>query len=274
MQYHWLNKQDNENLIVFFCGWSFDYKPFERLACGNNDVLCVYDYTTFCSPLEGEPKSLISMGGGAETTFLKNNPALDFLTLANACEEKLPRPQGVGIGFDTSFGHQYERYSLITWSMGVYVAYLLMDMLPEFSTKIAVNGTPYPVHDEWGIPQKTFDLTLKFVDSGLQGKFQKNLFKRTEDYEKYLQNAVARSIENQKQELIELDKYIKTHECTYSEFYDHAIISDTDKIIPTRNQLNFWNDRADVTVLNSGHFPFFEFDSWEDILKCKQTLKK
>lgn len=225
---------------MFFCGWSFDYKPFERLVCGNNDILCVYDYGSL---------------------------AHEFLTHAKSRAEMLPHPQEMGISVpDITL---YKTYSLITWSMGVYVAYLLRESLPEFSTKIAVNGTPYPVHEEWGIPQKTFDLTLKFVDSGLKGKFQKNLFKRPEDYEKYLQNSVARSIENQKQELIALDEYIKTHECSYSKFYDHAIISDTDKIIPTRNQLNFWRNRANVKVLNSGHFPFFEFEGWEDILKCK-----
>lgn len=242
MQYHWLNKQDNENLIIFFCGWSFDYKPFERLTCGNNDVLCVYDYGDINRI---SPRPLREMDSEA-------TPEL-FIKLRN---------------------NTYKTYSLITWSMGVYVAYLLRESLPEFSTKVAVNGTPYPVHEEWGIPQKTFDLTLKFVDSGLKGKFQKNLFKRPEDYEKYLANPVARSIENQKQELIELDEYIKNHECSYSKFYDHAIISVTDKIVPTRNQLKFWDGRAKIITLDSGHFPFFEFDNWEDILKCKQTLTK
>lgn len=247
MQYHWLNKQDNENLIIFFCGWSFDYKPFERLDCGNNDVLCVYDY----GDIGGNESPLFGISKFADSSL--RNPILSLKGRGN----KL-----------------YKTYSLVAWSMGVYAAYLLKDYLPEFDEKIAINGTPYPVHDEWGIPKKTFDLTLKYVDTGLQGKFQKNLFKRPEDYQKYLENPVARSIANQKQELIELDEYIKTHDCSYSQFYDRAIISDTDKIIPTRNQLNFWRDNAEITVLNSGHFPFFEFESWEDILKCKQTLKQ
>ena len=48
MEYHWLNKQNNDKLIIFFCGWSFDYKPFERLDCLNYDVLFVYVCTKFC----------------------------------------------------------------------------------------------------------------------------------------------------------------------------------------------------------------------------------
>ena len=39
----WLNKQSNENLIVFFAGWSFDENPFQNLLTQNYDVLFVYD---------------------------------------------------------------------------------------------------------------------------------------------------------------------------------------------------------------------------------------
>ena len=215
MQFHWLNKKENDNLIIFFCGWSFDYKPFERLNYGTSDILVIYDYSDI-----------------------------------NLRDLKL----------------EYKTCQLITWSMGVYIAYLLKDKLPKFDKKIAINGTPYPINDEWGIPIKTFDLTLKYVDTGLQGKFQKNLFKRNEDYEKYLKNPVERTIENQKSELVALNDFIKGRNCEYDNFYDCAIISDTDKIIPTRNQLSFWQDKAKTVILNSGHFPFFEFNSWEEII--------
>ena len=132
MKYFWLNKEQNDKLIMLFCGWSFDYKPFERLNCGNNDVIIFYDYSDI-----------------------------------NSLEDSIKK-----------FSFDYRSYSLIAWSMGVYAAYLLKEFLPKFDNKIAVNGTPFPVNDEYGIPLKTFDLTLKYVETGLQGKFQKNLFKR------------------------------------------------------------------------------------------------
>ena len=147
MQYYWLNKENNKNLIVFFCGWSFDYKPFKRLDCLNYDVLFVYDY--------------------CDINNIKNLTSYHLNVLSSLL--------------------QYKTSTLITWSMGVYVGYLLKNVLPNFSKKIAINGTPYPIHDEWGIPIKTFDLTLKYVDTGLQGKFQKNLFKYPKDYGKYLE---------------------------------------------------------------------------------------
>lgn len=219
MQYHWLNKKDgNKKLLLFFGGWSFDYKPFERLECNDYDVLMLYDYNDLSIPIE-------ILG--------------------------------------------YEEYFLITWSMGVFVAYLLKEKLPEFKEKIAINGTPFPVDNEKGIPIKTFDLTLKYVDTGLQGKFQRNLFKTEEEFQKYLQNPVAREIPNQASELVSLKKLIDKTDVDYKKYYNRAIISNTDKIIPTRNQHNCWDNVCPVVVLNSGHFPFYDFESWNDILKCR-----
>lgn len=220
MQFYWLNRKNNEKLIIFFCGWSFDYKPFERLDCCDNDVLAVYDYGK-----------------------------MDFPEISLA---------------------EYKQTTLIAWSMGVYAAYLCRNSLPKFDKKIAINGTPFPVHDELGIPEKTFALTLKFVETGLQGKFQKNLFKKPEDFEKYQLCPVERTIENRINELVELDKYISQAEYEYSRFYDCAIISDTDKIIPTRNQIKCWEHKARCLILDSGHCPFYDFNSWNEIIDlCK-----
>lgn len=218
MQYHWLNKSNNKKLIIFFAGWSFDYKPFEVLDCCDYDVLMFYDYKSHDVPIE------------------------------------IP---------------SYESYFLITWSMGVYIAYILRGKLPEFAKKIAINGTPFPIHNEWGIPQRTFDLTLKYVDTGLEGKFQRNLFKDDISFQKYMEKPVAREIPEQAAELAALKDYISNAELSYDKFYDCAIISDSDKIVPTKNQLNCWQERTDVCMLNSGHFPFYEFNGWKDILeKC------
>ncbi|HIS36796.1 TPA: DUF452 family protein [Candidatus Scatousia excrementigallinarum] len=166
---------------------------------------------------------------------------------------------------------EYEEYYLIAWSMGVYIAYLLRDLLPAFVKKIAINGTPFPIDNECGIPQRTFDLTLKYVDTGLQGKFQRNLFKEETDYQKYLINPVLRQIPDQAAELKELKDFIINHTVSYQKFYDHAIISSADKIVPTKNQVNCWSKIAGIIMLDSGHFPFYSFESWDDILKCRQT---
>ena len=221
MQFTWLNKQNNDKLIIFFAGWSFDYKPFKFLACEDFDVLMVYDYNIL-------------------TPFVKGGRG-DF---------------------------QYKQTYLIAWSMGVFTAYQLRAQLPEFDKKIAINGTPFPVDDEFGIPQKPFLLTLRHAKTGLEGKFYQNIFNSTEEFERYMKTPVERTIENRVEELQSLydriKEILKPVQDDAFAYYDKAIVSSNDKIIPTKNQLNFWQDKAET--IESGHFPFYNFKSWNEIL--------
>lgn len=218
MQFHWLNKQNNKDLIVFFAGWSFDEKPFKFLDCGDCDVVIIFDYNSI------------------------ELPKIDF--------------------------NNYEKINLIAWSMGVFVAYLVREELPVFTKKIAINGTVKPVDDDFGIPQKTFLLTLRHARTGLEGKFYQNIFDKNEEFEKYTKTPVERTIENRENELKSLYEKIKNTKIDYTKFYDKTLISANDKIIPTKNQVNFWQNNAEIEMLESGHFPYYNFKSWNEIL-CK-----
>lgn len=220
----WLNKQDNENLIVFFAGWSFDSNPFQNLSVQNYDILFVYDYNNLELPQE--------------------------LNLLN----------------------NYKNKYLITWSMGVFVAYLFRNLFNDFAKKIAINGTVTPVDNEFGIPIKMFELTLKHAQIGLRGKFYQNVFKTEDEYNLYSLNSVKRSIENRVSELENLYSFIKNnHNSDYEKFYDIAFVSDFDKIIPPKNQIKS-HEKNNVQIINLpfGHFPFYNFSSWSEILKCNQ----
>lgn len=219
MQFHWLNKKDSENLIVFFAGWSFDYKPFEFMDCGNCDVLFVYDYN---SVIENE----------LETIRFVNN---------------------------------YKHKTLLAWSMGVYAAYKLKDFFKDFDTKVAINGTVFPVDNEFGIPEKPFLLTLRYAKTGLEGKFYQNIFDKNEEFDRYLNTPVERSIENRVDELKSLYEDIENSPKEYEKFYDFAFVSKNDKIIPPTNQINFWeNFKTPYKILESGHFPYYNFKRWKD----------
>ncbi len=162
---------------------------------------------------------------------------------------------------------EYDEKILITWSMGVFIAYYIKNLLPDFNKKIAVNGTPFPVDDRLGIPKRTFDLTLKYAETGLKGKFYENVFSNENLLNIYLKTPVQRTIENRVNELIKLDDFIKNIEINYDgQFYDTAIIGKNDKIIPAKNQLNMWGNIA--KILDCGHFPFYNYNSWDEI--CRQ----
>ncbi len=226
MKAYWLNQQGNENLIVFFSGWSFDENPFKKFDCGDYDILMVYDYNDLNEPLQ-----LNELGG-------------------------------------------YKSKTLISWSMGVFVAYLLRNLFFDFDYKIAINGTVTPVDNDFGIPVKMFELTLKHASTGLGGKFYKNVFNTEEDFCKYNQSPVERSVEDRVSELENLYDLIKSSQIQYSKFYDVALVGEFDKIIPPKNQIASHNANSVPTIsLSCGHFPYYQFKSWgEVIIKCRQIV--
>lgn len=223
MKAHWLNRQNNKNLIVFFAGWSFDYNPFcNHPECGDNDLLMIYDYNNMDIPDE-------------------------LKTLNN-----------------------YESKILAAWSMGVFAAYLNRVLFEDFNKKIAVNGTITPVDDKFGIPVKIFELTLKHAASGLGGKFYKNVFQTLKEYEEYLKNPVQRSIENRVEELENLYDLIRQQPADFDgeKFYDCAVVCQNDKIIPSANQSASHNkNNVPVISLDCGHFPFYNFSKWDEIIE-------
>lgn len=167
----------------------------------------------------------------------------------------------------------YKNKTLIAWSMGVFVANLYGDLFKDFDYKLAINGTICPISNEYGIPDKMFDLTLKHAQIGLSGKFYKNVFKTEEEFEKYNENPVKRTIENRVEELENLKTNILKNNNMASEIFDLAIISDFDKIIPPKNQTAS-HKKNNVPILNLpyGHSIFYNFSTWNEIIKCKQTV--
>lgn len=50
MQYHWLQRKGSESLVLFFCGWGSDFRPFESIPSESCDIICFYSYHTGCIP--------------------------------------------------------------------------------------------------------------------------------------------------------------------------------------------------------------------------------
>jgi biotin synthesis protein BioG len=48
--------------------------------------------------------------------------------------------------------------------------------------------------------------------------------------------------------------------------YDVALIGTHDKVIPTKNQQNFWRGRIPYTLIDTPHFPFFLWNSWKEVI--------
>lgn len=151
------------------------------------------------------------------------------------------------LGCDISLDNYSEKF-LVAWSMGVMVA-TLFDI--EYKTKTAINGTLKPIDDNFGIPVRVYDLTLNHLNPV---KFMKNMYDNVDDIP-----TISRDFENQKSELAVL----KTYKADESFKYDRVIISDSDKIIPTKNQVKFWKKEPNI---QGAHCIFPYFSNWGELL--------
>jgi len=211
MQFKYLNKKNNENIIFFFNGWGMNESPVVHLKADNYDIIMFYDY------------------------------------------------RNLDIDFNIFNLEKYKNKYLVSWSMGVFTANFFKNILDNFDKKIAINGTGIIVSDKFGIPEKIYKLTLDYLSEASIEKFKKNMFLNG----KLNPNVtITRSIEELKEELISI-KNLKTKDLIK---YDKVIISSEDKIIPTKNQINYWQDKLNYEIINSTHCPFENYLSWQDIV--------
>lgn len=157
---------------------------------------------------------------------------------------------------DFKLPFEYKSIKLVAWSMGVMIASIVMPLLKiNLEHSVAINGTLFPIDAEYGINPKIYDLTVNSFNENVRNQFVRNMFtnKDTREFE------LIRTLDNQKSELIALKKYKSNTDFKY----DRVLISDNDKIIPTKNQVNYWKIGPN---LKGGHCPFFSFKSWGEIL--------
>ena len=154
---------------------------------------------------------------------------------------------------------KYEKKYLICWSMGVYVSNLFKKCLQDFDKKIAINGTTKIIDNNYGIPEKIYKVTVKLLNEDSCDKFIKNMF----DNGKLNPNIkITRNLEELKEELISIQKIKLNEELDFN----CALISSDDRIIPTKNQINFWQNKANFIQIDSTHCPFNKFEKWSDLL--------
>ena len=165
------------------------------------------------------------------------------------------------LNFDLSqfdFSSYSEKY-LVCWSMGVYVSNLFKKDLKDFDKKIAINGTSKIIDDNFGIPTRIYKVTIKFFNEDSCDKFIKNMFNGG----KLNPNVtIEKTLEELKEELISIQNVALDDALDF----DYAIISSDDKIIPTKNQINFWQNKTKIKQISSTHYPFENFKNWSELL--------
>ena len=166
---------------------------------------------------------------------------------------------------------EYQKVYLLGWSMGVWAADRLAGRLPKVDRAVAINGTPVPMHDVYGIPIAHFEGTLRNLDEMNREKFDRRMVGGKKLLEVY-KTFHARSTEDLKSELQGVYDQVKgisdTEALTTGLEWTKALISERDLIVPPANQRAFWDAAGVETELlaGEGHYPFLSYSSWEGLL--------
>ena len=161
--------------------------------------------------------------------------------------------------------NEYDGVILIGWSMGVWAGQrLFADISEKFSRTIAINGTLCPISDRFGIPEKIFDSTLLGFAVEARSKFYRRMCRDKTNLDLFLANQPQRALESQHMELKSLRENV---DCLSSEnaIYNEIIVADSDWIIPSKNQYQFWHDRK-IFNIQGFHFLFYLWQSWDQLL--------
>jgi len=156
----------------------------------------------------------------------------------------------------------YNRITVIGWSIGVWAAeYLSPKTGIKADLNIAVNGTPLPADDRYGIPLSMFEGTLNNITEENMSKFYHRMFGDKKTYLLNSERIPHRSVKSLHDELRWLyNRIMEQKEPGFK--WDYAVISESDRIFPAKNLKSYWG-KADETHKVIVPFPHYLFHKWE-----------
>lgn len=173
---------------------------------------------------------------------------------------------------------QFSNITLIAWSFGTFYAdYLLGKIFTEGMTlptrSLAINGTLFPVDDEYGVPENMFQGTLSGLDSRNLQKFYLRISGTGDIKQKYFESAEM-DIDALKDELAAIHEraIFPDSECSQSRWHwTDVYLTKEDRIFPYDNLYRFWSEIYNLTPINivsasGAHFPFYKWNSWNDLI--------
>lgn len=145
----------------------------------------------------------------------------------------------------------YPEVFTAAWSFGVWVADFFEKRLPKSAMRLALCGSPYPVDDVRGIPEKVFEATCKNYGAIGRDKFFSRVYGAANAQE-CAEFKSKRSADGERAELISLGEAFKKFSGN-PDNWDRAIASKSDKIFALKNMRAAWGDKLEVA--SGEHFP-------------------
>ena len=145
---------------------------------------------------------------------------------------------------------EYPEKYLFAWSFGVWAAEQLLSGI-NFDVAAALNGTPFPVHEQYGIEPRRLDITIRGLARGGMEQFERRAYGRW--YDELTPGLSPRGIEANIAELQNL-RDLSTSDYSPSINWSKAIVGSEDLIFTPHNMQNYWGNRA--VLLPLPHYPF------------------
>lgn len=141
----------------------------------------------------------------------------------------------------------YRELHLVAWSYGVWAAELIFKDC-NFATATAINGTPLPMDDIFGIASRLFRLTVAGMDLG---KFVKRMCIGMPEVVQ-----IQRAEQECMDELRALAKHFEAP-CAPRIVWTGAVIGERDMIFPPEAQKRYWAQTSTPTTIKPDmpHYP-------------------
>lgn len=169
----------------------------------------------------------------------------------------------------------YKKITLIGWSLGVWAAeYLSQKTGIRPDVTIAVNGTPIPADDNWGIPLDVFEGALNNITRENVGKFYLRIFGDKKTYEANIERVPKRTIKSLNDELRWLyNRIMEQKEPGFR--WDFAVSSVKDRLFPSENITGFWGTQKKTKhiILPLPHYLFKKWESFTDFISFVENYK-
>jgi len=165
---------------------------------------------------------------------------------------------------------EYKNIFHIGFSFGVFIMGLLFQneiININNSNFFLINGSFKMISKDYGIHPKIFESTLENLSETGVIPFYKNMFFDKKDFQIFMNNKPGRDFNDQLRELLRLKELCESDIFSQS-FVKSALICRWDKIIFPIAQKKFCNEKSiSYKEIDSGHFPFFMWKSWDEVLK-------
>lgn len=163
----------------------------------------------------------------------------------------------------------YKKITVIGWSLGVWAAeYYCRKSGIKPDLTIAINGTPLPVDDRYGIPYKIFEATLNSISKLSMSKFYLRVFGSKSHFEANRDIIPDRSEKSLHDELRWLyNRMMEPVETGFS--WDYSIIGSEDRIFRTENLINYWSEHIETRhiIIDAPHYLFDNWNSLKDLIR-------